>query len=59
MSKCVKFVSSVEKAFPELTKKPKIHLLLHLVESLQDFGPAPGLIQKGIVLNHTFLIIID
>ena len=32
-------MESVKQGCPELLKKPKIHLLLHLPDKMQDFGP--------------------
>lgn len=36
---CESFVSAVKLGFPELLNKPKVHLLLHLPQSMRDFGP--------------------
>ena len=36
---CQDFVSIIKQNSPELPKKVKIHLLLHLVQSMSDFGP--------------------
>ena len=38
-SVCVEFVEAVRLAFPDMLKKPKIHLLLHLVDNMIEFGP--------------------
>ena len=38
-SVCVEFVEAVRVAFPDMLKKPKIHLLLHLVDNMIEFGP--------------------
>lgn len=37
---CENFVRAVKDNSPELLKKVKIHLILHLVESMSDFGPS-------------------
>ena len=36
---CQSFVQQVASCFPDLTKEVKIHLLLHLVDNMVDFGP--------------------
>ena len=36
---CEAFVQSIKEHSPELQKKAKIHLLLHLTENMFDFGP--------------------
>ncbi len=36
---CSEFVTSVHMYKPELLRKPKFHLLLHLPEDMKDFGP--------------------
>lgn len=36
---CEDFVGVVKQHAPELLKKVKIHLLLHLTDSIIDFGP--------------------
>ena len=38
-SVCVEFFEAVRVAFPDMLKKPKIHLLLHLVDNMIEFGP--------------------
>lgn len=38
-SVCKKCVDAVKKNFPDLSKKLKIHLFLHLSDSMIDFGP--------------------
>ena len=35
---CVEFVQAVKVAYPEMLRKQKIHLFLHLVENMVDFG---------------------
>ena len=37
---CEEFVLTVKSCLPELLMKPKVHLLLHLVNCMQDFGPS-------------------
>ena len=37
---CEKFVGLAQVHMPELLRKPKVHLLLHLEENMIDFGPA-------------------
>ena len=36
---CQEFVSKICQLYPELTQKPKINLLLHLVQCIEWFGP--------------------
>lgn len=36
---CKNFVDAVKQNFPELIKKLKIHLFLHLTDNMMDFGP--------------------
>ena len=36
---CEGFVSSIKEHFPHLQKNVKIHLLLHLIDNMVDFGP--------------------
>ena len=36
---CEKFVCAVKQHTPEFVNKVKIHLLLHLTDSICDFGP--------------------
>ena len=36
---CQDFVDAIIANFPALTKKVKIHLLLHLPDCMLDFGP--------------------
>ena len=35
---CRDFIEAVKVAYPEMLKKPKVHLLLHLVDNMLDFG---------------------
>ena len=36
---CTSFIESVKKFFPEQLKKLKVHLILHLVDDMKEFGP--------------------
>ena len=36
---CQTFTSSVKLHYPELLKRPKIHLILHLVDCMAQYGP--------------------
>lgn len=36
---CINFVQAVKETFPELQKKVKVHLFLHLAQDMSDFGP--------------------
>eukprot|EP00731_Ephydatia_muelleri_P034559 Em0065g20a len=37
---CEEFVLTAKRCLPEILMKPKVHLLLHLVNYMQDFGPS-------------------
>ena len=39
MKVCASFVTNVCRVYPSFSQKPKIHLLLHLVECMEKFGP--------------------
>lgn len=39
MKLCQEFVDSAKKYCSELLQKVKVHLLLHLVDCMVDFGP--------------------
>ena len=39
---CQKFVYTIREHKPQFLKKQKIHMLLHLVECMRDFGPCEG-----------------
>ena len=39
---CQEFVDKVAEIHPEVMKKSKIHLLLHLADNLSEFGPTSG-----------------
>ena len=41
-SVCLEFARAVDRHCPELRKKLKIHLLLHLPDHMLQFGPASG-----------------
>ena len=36
---CTDFVQAVKDHFPDMLKKLKVHLILHLAQSMADFGP--------------------
>jgi len=36
---CINSMQAVKEAFPELQKKVKVHLFLHLAQDMSDFGP--------------------
>ena len=36
---CQSFLTTVKQCQPELLQKAKIHLVLHLVDNMVDFGP--------------------
>lgn len=36
------FINAISATHPEFLKKPKIHLLLHLVDDIENLGPANG-----------------
>ena len=39
---CKAFVKEIYTHYPEFGRKIKIHLLLHLVDSMLEFGPTSG-----------------
>jgi hypothetical protein len=39
-SQCLAFTHAVERNCPELRRKLKIHILLHLPDDMLQFGPA-------------------
>ena len=39
---CKKFVDAVCEHRPEMLKKQKVHLMLHLVSCMDQFGPTSG-----------------
>ena len=39
---CSQFVATVKEAAPQMLQKAKIHLLLHLVYCMVEFGPCSG-----------------
>ena len=45
------FVTAITRYKPELLKKQKIHLLLHLVDNMQEFGPTSAFVLRGIFHN--------
>ena len=36
---CHNFVDAIRDHMPEMLQKPKIHLMLHIVDNMKDFGP--------------------
>ena len=54
---CNAIVNEVKENMPNLLNKPKMHLLLHLVECMHDFGPVLFFVVKGIVVYkyHMFI----
>ena len=49
-AQCYDFVSKATTVFPNLKRKPKIHLFLHLVQCLEDFGPTSSYSAERCVL---------
>jgi hypothetical protein len=50
---CGSFVKAVMDNFPEFGKKVKIHLLLHLPDSITDFGPTSAFnTERLAVIEH-------
>ena len=39
---CQEFLQVVKECQPELLQKRKVHLLLHMVECMKEFGPTAG-----------------
>jgi len=61
---CINSMQAVKEAFPELQKKVKVHLFLHLAQDMSDFGPTStsaeryGYVEvfiKCSVYNYNFL----
>ena len=51
---CTSFVESVKKCVPEQLKKLKVHLILHLVDDMKEFGPTASFntemyVQKWVI----------
>jgi hypothetical protein len=36
------FAETVQRTYPELAKKAKLHVLLHVVDDIENLGPANG-----------------
>ena len=36
------FANALQRTYPELLKKPKVHILHHLVDDIVNLGPANG-----------------
>ena len=49
---CKAFVDSVKKNFPELSRKLKVHLFLHLTDNMMDFGPTSSFNTERSVISH-------
>lgn len=47
---CNEFVQTVKENAPELLKKVKVHLILHLPQSMADFGPTSVIITLFFIL---------
>ena len=50
---CKELVSAVKQHTPELLKKVKIHLLLHLGDCITDFGPTSAFNTERYILKYT------
>lgn len=47
---CKRFLQDVKDSRPEMLKKPKVHILLHLVECIRLFGPTSSFNSERLVL---------
>lgn len=59
---CRKFVESVSIHRPDTLKKQKIHLVLHLVDCMQQFEPTPSFnsercMAKKYIVNDTMFVL--
>ena len=55
---CKNFVKVVTENFPEYRSKLKIHLLLHLPESMMDFGPTSAFNTERFVEHNYYKSVI-
>ena len=53
---CQSFVVEVASCFPDLKKKVKIHLVLHLVDNMVDFGPTSAFNTERYVQSKAVLL---
>lgn len=51
---CQSFIDAVKEGCPEMLKKPKIHLLLHLPDNMHDFGPTAAYNTERYILSKSF-----
>ena len=52
---CKSFVETSSQCMPEMLKKQKVHLLLHLVECMAQFGPTSAFNSERYILSaHYF-----
>lgn len=49
---CKKFLQEVKENRPEMLKKQKVHLLLHLVECMEQFGPTSAFNSERFELDY-------
>lgn len=54
---CKNFVDTVKENQPSMLMKQKIHLILHLVDCVKEFGPTSGFNSERLAM-HTMCIII-
>ena len=52
---CVKFVQAVKDNTPELLKKVKVHLILHLAQNMLDFEPTSSFNTERLAMS-TFIV---
>lgn len=46
---CEELVNTIKRNFPDLSKKLKIHLFLHLTDSMMEFGPTSSFNTERLV----------
>ena len=40
---CTQFVDTVSQCQPDMLRKQKVHMVLHLVDCMEEFGPTSAL----------------
>lgn len=53
---CKEFVAIVGRCRPDMLMKPKIHLILHLVESMEEFGPTSCFSSERLWLYNRYIL---
>ena len=53
---CQAFVTAVQQCQPDMLNKQKVHLMLHLVECMKEFGPSSSFNSERYVLLLLYII---